>query len=636
MKGKTDKPASEEIEPLVPIDERDISSSDREKILAEIDHTVSQSRTEIKPDTFTYTSKRSGALMPLLVNVAAFLVIFIAASLLVYFFNRQEVSIAKGSARILSAEGKVLEAFKAESEKKLQEKDREILSIQNNLSEARKDRDKLRLETEAKLRQKENELTQAFEQELAAERERLKSGGLSDADVERRLQAIEEERQRKLERELAAVKEQMEANRAAREAVLASVIDQYEQTLRRTREERSDLAKELKQEKSDLEKQLERRERELAGERDRIATELDRIRNARQQEKLILAQLVSLYDRVIEDMQKYEYAKAIGDLDTLQNYISQESIASFTAVKDRRHLEFFLIGSLKKLIGLERALSGYDVRNLIASSKLLGSVNIQAQQGNSSFESGDTETAQQKYRAAIDTIPALKQGYARLREIESQSTDSTRQEILRAIRKGDDLYNAGDFEGSVKMYRVALEGLDVDSQTASGILARIMDAGYHIRAAEERGRMLEEAQSTIEQAEKLEQKRTAQLQRLNRIDEQLKTSRKEAVPSGRESEQRLVSLLEAKVLAKQILDSQSVKSEHPDLYERMEQYFKALGEEQRLEGYDAALTDTTSIIDAVRGLKQEKELESVWDRGKKDMQGETLSLLIERLRALLE
>ncbi len=263
-------------------------------------------------------------------------------------------------------------------------------------------------------------------------------------------------------------------------------------------------------------------------------------------------------------------------------------------------------------------LRGYNVRNLIASSQLLSSLNTHVQEGDRSFEAGDPGAAKQQYGEAIDTIPAVQRSYARLREIELQPAEIGREQILQAIRGGDELYAAGDYEGSVEMYRTALGGLDVDSETAGGILRRIMDAGYRIGTArDDRGRSLA-------------------FQRLNKIDDSIKAARTEAVRPSQPSQEALVSLLEAKVLVKQILHSDSIDSQHPDLYERMEQYFDALAEEQRIEGYETGVTDANTIIDVVRGTKQNRVLASIWERGLQGTQGETLSRLIARLRSLLE
>jgi len=168
------------------------------------------------------------------------------------------------------------------------------------------------------------------------------------------------------------------------------------------------------------------------------------------------------------------------------------------------------------------------------------------------------------------------------------------------------------------MYRTALGGLDVDSETAGRIVTRIMDAGYRIGAAGD-GRT-----------------RSLAIQRLNKIDDIIKAVRSDSNKSSRPSQETLVSLLEAKVLVKQILYSDSIKSMHPDLYERMEQYFDALGEEQRIEGYETGVTDANTIIDVAHGAKQDKVLASIWETGLRETQAETLARLVGRLRSLLE
>jgi hypothetical protein len=117
------------------LDIEDVSPEDRAKILHQINEVIDSNRIKVQPDTFTITAKHSGTGLPILINGA--IVAVVAATLLIFsfFFNRQEDVLATGAGTILSAESKVIETLRQESQEQLQLKDREILSFQQQLQD---------------------------------------------------------------------------------------------------------------------------------------------------------------------------------------------------------------------------------------------------------------------------------------------------------------------------------------------------------------------------------------------------------------------------------------------------------------------------------------------------------------------
>ncbi len=159
--------------------EEEISSAEREQILSHIDKFLEQNRLEIKSDTFEFTPKQSGLLMPALINISAILLFVVGFFLFSYIFNQRQDSIVSETKTLLTAESKLIEALKKESREQIDQKDRQIQEIQSRLSEINGEREQLKRDSDTAVRQKEQELRAALEAELEAEKQRLQAAGIS-------------------------------------------------------------------------------------------------------------------------------------------------------------------------------------------------------------------------------------------------------------------------------------------------------------------------------------------------------------------------------------------------------------------------------------------------------------------------
>ena len=68
--------------------------------------------------------------------------------------------------------------------------------------------------------------------------------------------------------------------------------------------------------------------------------------------------------------------------------------------------------------------------------------------------------------------------------------------------------------------------------------------------------------------------------------------------------QELVDLLETKITLRQVLVSDPVRKEYPDLYEDIETYFTALGKEKFEEGKKLAVADLSGLLSALKNPDQ--------------------------------
>jgi hypothetical protein len=105
-------------------DDDEITPEERAKVLAQIDEVVASSRLKIDAQTFQFAARRNGGVLPIVVNLAA-LVVIAAGILLAFALSRQaEKSIVAAPVAVLSAEGKMVQALKEASRQELEGKDK--------------------------------------------------------------------------------------------------------------------------------------------------------------------------------------------------------------------------------------------------------------------------------------------------------------------------------------------------------------------------------------------------------------------------------------------------------------------------------------------------------------------------------
>lgn len=576
-------------------EEPEIPPEEREEVLTQINEIIARNRIEIKPETFSYIPQRSGAFLPILLNALAVLTILLGVFLFSSFFNRREEYIVTGPATIITAEAKLIKALKQESEQQLNQKDREISEIQMKLADISSERDKLKSETEAQILKREQELRQALEVELEAERQKLQGEGISSERIEQQLRALEKKKSREYGEQLESFKRQAEAELDKKEATITTIVEEYEQSLQQAQVERTQLQEELKEKEAELQAQFQAREKALESDRSRIAGELDQIREQRQKEQLVFDQILSSYNRIKQNIRASQYDEALENIDTLNNYLNQESIASLPAIQRRRSVELFIITSLRRLIENERASDPMrqDTASLIASANLLTSISSIVEHADSRFRAGDTTAAQELYLSAIEKIPALETSYAALKEIEESSLEEERERLAEIIQK-----------------------LESEITRAEEKLKYEKQAGVKARG--------------------IESERAATLERLRAVRERFSSFTEYAEPSAGILQEELRDLLEAKLLVKEIIDSEQVRSQYPELYDTMERYFKAFGEEQWKDGQYSTIKDMIAVIDSLINRQDKEDLQAVWERYDEQVQQDLFSKFFDTLRALLE
>ena len=648
--GESQVPAADEADGFSP--------EERQLFEEQMDQLLSENRLVVTAETMNYTPRRRGVALPLVTNLIIGVVVALVLGAAFYWFNRQEQSIATGETVLLTAESKLIAALREESEAQLKQKDQAILDIQGRLSAIDRERQELRSGVQAALSAKEQELLGQFERRLEDERRRLQGQGVSPEEIQRRLAETEAVLRRDNEAALAAARRQAQEELAAREAVITEQAGQYQRELEQARAERTQAQGESERREAAMRQELAAREQELSTDRARVNEELSALRRQQEQERLLLDQLLTGYDRVNLSLQQGNYEQALAGLASQRAFFDDRSVSSLPAVQKRRSIEFFLIDSLEELIRSRQNRATTDTTALLESSSLIGAVADRVRRGQELEQAGQAQAAGDAYRDALAQIPAVREGFARLEALraveqgqaQAQERERARREWGALLRQGNVFFEGGSFRESLQRYQQALALLLEDEALSRRVTENIRDAGYRLLAGSEpqrpdlSGRLAavekerDEALSRLERLAAAEQGRGAALARLRELRGQYQAYaalQPASSASELESPQSLSTLLQAKILVRQILDTEPVRSRYPELNATMERYFAALASQKEADGRRAALQELDTLL-ARLAARDRPAGAPAFTPYRRSGEADPLLALFNRLEALLQ
>jgi hypothetical protein len=639
---------SEEDAYLIPIEEQ-------EEILGQISQIVAGERAPVDADAFVIRPQRRGVLFPVLTNLFAVLIIGVGGFLLFYFYGKREETIATTSSVLSSTEGRLLAALKEESEQLLADKDQQISQIQDRLSVLDQERALLQTEMQSQVNIKEQELRDALAVTLEEERARLQEQGLSSNELEEQLRLVENERRTEFDRQLQTFREQSEADLAAKEEAIASLKDEFQRSLETAQTEQQGLQEKLIAQTEELADQQEEESR-LKEEYSQALTELEEIRELQQKEQLVLDQILSSYASINEHLQAGRYSEAREDLDALKNYTEQESVAILPAVAKRRPVETFLIASLSRLIDMERSREDEDTKSLIDAANLLTSVASTVSQAETYYREGDAAKAEELFLLALKQIPDIELSTQRLEEL---TLEAKKSQLARSVIVGDGYFAQQDYQNALNSYAVALSLIKEDTATMNRLISRVAESGYQLRRSErltgdaaslarvdaadrqlanrefslalsgylealesvESGELfvraltgiqktsdgiikrleteIQTARSAVNRQKEYEDQASALAQGLETVKERYSAFTEANQAAVTPSQEELLNLLQAKLQVRELLDAEEIRASYPALYEDMDLYIEAFGENQLQGGRRSAMEDAISIIEAV-------------------------------------
>lgn len=177
-----------------------------------------------------------------------------------------------------------------------------------------------------------------------------------------------------------------------------------------------------------------------------------------------------------------------------------------------------------------------------------------------------------------------------------------RLEALRElVDEAETQLEAGDTGEATRLYGAALSQIESVERAHEHILRTERETS---RAENRRlRRRLADAQGRIQTLESRAGQLAAELSALRARADRAGAAVRETTPSvdapvSSADRERIVDLLDTKVLLREVADSEPVRAQHPGLYEDMESYFDAFGDEKLATGWTRAFAAANRALDA--------------------------------------
>ncbi len=456
-----------------------ISVEDQKDILSHIERVAQSSRILAGPDTWKVRPQKRGAFLPIAVNVVAILAIAGGIYGLTRAFSSDTRVATTGSAVLTSAEGRLLQEIKREAEGKIQEKDKEIASIQERMLALDKEKEKLRLSVDERIQAKEAELKDQLKVELERERERLVAQGLSEVAVQERLKEFEKRKTEEFRTQLDAFTKQAEAERAALQVNLDKARDEYRKSLSDATAERQRIQDESRQREQQLRSQLDEKSKALEAERARTAanlqaaqSELTRLNADASRVKAVEDRLLGLYASARQSLRDGRIDDAANSLVALRAYLASADVAAVPALSTRRELDLFTADLIDRAITAERAKSGADTTSVTAALDALAAIRSQIDSARKALAAGDRVAAAAAYRAALSATKELEEAGTYLEGSLKTDLAAKSAELDAANAARDAL--ARDLATTTKSAMAAINASGKDSRALEAAFTRLL------------------------------------------------------------------------------------------------------------------------------------------------------------------
>ncbi|MEE9307567.1 MAG: hypothetical protein V3V57_08630 [Spirochaetia bacterium] len=585
-----------------------ISKEDQQEILEEIEKVSEESRISVTPETMVIKAAKRGFVFPLLVNIFSIVLLAGGGFTLYYFFQRGETVLMEEGSAIASAEGKLIEELKKESEAALQAKNREINQIQSQLEDIDKRRLELQANMDEKIAARETELRGALDAELAAEREQLRQQGISEADITSRLNALETEKTAAVQQELDSFKRQAEEERLQGEEKLIALQNEYQQNLALAEADRQRVREAAAAREAELRSQFDARTEELEQATLEAREELNQL--AAQQEKQTLAagQLTGFYSRVKGDIQEGDFDGALENLDAIKEYLDDPSVATLPNMLQRREIELFVVDSISSLVKGEMRKAEVDTSSLIASAELLNDMKNRVIEGDTLFRQGNIAAAEAKYREALNLMPEINKAHSYFIAREDEAEQVRRQTLRDFLGRAEAAFGRGDYTVALDNYTKALAYLPEDAATVEKMISQVRRSGYELGIAELRAQDTSNAAGPLAAAEGLYNQEDYNGAILGYIDLIARYPKSSQVAAAVEGVNKSVEALETEAEARGTLatDGEAVAALQGDIAELEKTLEEKNSEIQDLQArLDAQGGDSSALEESIEEKNQE-------------------------------
>lgn len=429
----------------LPPEMENLTEEEREEIFSQINEAAAGTRMETRKDLPDFTPSKRGSVFPIVVNLLAVLIIAGAVYYADRYFSRQEEQLNVQADAYLSAEGKILEELKRETERKLNEKESEIEGIRQNLQQIEEERESLAQNMEQRIEEREQQLRAELQRAMEEERSRLEARGMGDEELQRQLEQFQESRREKLEAAIAEYRSEMRQELEQKQQELAEAEATAERILQEANRERQELLEESRQREAELRTEFEEERERLTAQTSRAQEELEQLSEQRRNEQLILDQISSMYLDIKRSLQNGNSQQAIERIDELRELIESPSVRRLPTLSKRREVDTFLLSTLEEYVNKTQRSAGET--SLLESAKRVSSVKAAVESAQEALNEDDIYTAQRYFSQALAAIP----------EIETAHNEVTRIDGLRRGERVEELISLGEEQRDAGEVQAALD-----------------------------------------------------------------------------------------------------------------------------------------------------------------------------------
>lgn len=424
-----------------------VPEEDQSEILEQIEKIVRENRIHASPELFTLHPVRKGHVLPLLINLLALVVVAGGLVTMYLVFAASQRSQAAADVELQSAEGKLLQEIRRQSEAELAAKDKQLKDIEDQLGKVQKEKINLSATMDDKVRKREAALQSEMQAQIEVERQKLRAQGLSEEEVNRRIKDFERRKTAEFNAQLNEYRLAMDQERSRAEQQLSQLETQFSSQLTRLSKDREALMGEFRQKEAELRQKLTEAQAQgnaAADEATRraqaAASQIERLNEARNQEKALEQQVAGYYAAIASQMEAKNHTQAAAAIERLQAFLRSPGFGASESLVQKRDRELQTTSLLLSAVDAQRLAA--QASSMAKNAALIAEAETYKAQAQDFMKSGDLASAERSWGSLIKTIPGaaealefrLAQETRRQNEVNEQLKSSFETELTN-LRK---------------------------------------------------------------------------------------------------------------------------------------------------------------------------------------------------------
>lgn len=230
------------------------SEEEKAQILGQIEEAASANR--LTADTDAFLPRKRGILFPVVVNIAAVVLIVGAWFGADAYFQTRQQGLQLKTNKMFSTESKLLAKVLEDSKNQLAAKNQEIDKIKGDMDRIAAEKADLQKSFETRVAGREKALRQELADALAVEKKRLQDSGLGAAEVAQKLKEFEAQKNTEFNNRLETYRSQVQAEIDQRSQAVVALQAKLQSTVTEQETLRKEVEKQTKERENDLKTQL--------------------------------------------------------------------------------------------------------------------------------------------------------------------------------------------------------------------------------------------------------------------------------------------------------------------------------------------------------------------------------------------